>query len=113
MITDILAVVKRLLAAVWTVIKKVATIIARFVRNVVEFFKQPSRLDKLKENKNSIAISIKEKLDSGDYQIVNCLFDQQESELIDPDTDAEIISASEIDAEMAERFGDKSMLVLK
>lgn len=105
--------IKRLLCAVWSIIKKIAVVVARFLSNVVAFFKDPNMLGRLKSNQNSIAVSIKEKLENGDYQVVNCLFDQQTCELIDPDVAAQVVTASDIDAEMAEKFGDKSMLVLK
>lgn len=107
-----LSVIKTLLKAVWDMIKKLAVYLLRFVLNIVAFFKDPSRLGKLKENKDRIAVTIKEKLDNGDYEVINCLFDKERAELVDPEEDAEVISASELDEETLAQFNGKDMLVL-
>ena len=107
-----LSVIKSLLKAVWDKIKKQAVYVLRFLTNIVAFFKDPNRLGKLKENKDRIAVAIKEKLDNGDYEVVNCLFDKEQAELVDPEEDAEVISASELDEETLAQFKEKDMLVL-
>ena len=107
-----LSVIKSLLKAVWDKIKKLAVYVLRFLTNIVAFFKDPNRLGKLKEKKDRIAVAIKEKLDNGDYEVVNCLFDKEQAELVDPEEDAEVISASELDEETLAQFKEKDMLVL-
>lgn len=105
--------IKELLCKAWNFIKKVVLKIVSFFCNIVAFFKDPSRLSKLKEDQNRIAVSIKEKLASGDYQVVNCLFDKSTDELVNPETDAQVISADEIDEETESQFNGKEMMVLK
>ena len=106
-------IIKSLLMEVWELIKKIVVAIISFVSNIVSFFKEPSRLRKLQENQNRIAVAIKEKLDKGDYQVINCLFDKQENKLVDPEEDAEVITAEQLDAETKRAFGRKSMLLLQ
>ena len=105
--------IKRLLKAVWNFIKKIVLKLVSFVRNIVSFFRDPSRLRKLQEDKNKIAVAIKERLDSGEYQVVNCLYDQSTNDLVTPNEDAVVMSAEELDAETMSKFGDKDMMVIK
>lgn len=105
--------IKSLLAEVWELIKKIVVIIFSFVTNIVSFFRDPSRLRKLQENQNRIAVAIKEKLENGDYQVVNCLYDKEETKLVDPEEDAEVITSGELDAETKHAFGKKDMIVAR
>jgi len=105
--------IKELLNAIWQLIKKVFLKLINFIANIVSFFKDPSRLQKLQEEKDRIAVSIKENLANGNYQVINCLFDQATDQLVTPETDAEVISAEELDSETVENFGNKDMIVLK
>lgn len=105
--------IKELLNAVWAVIKKIIVKIVNFLKNILAFFKTPSRLGKLQEDKNRIAVSIKENLANGNYQVINCLFDTKSETLVAPEEDSEVISAETLDAETAAKFGNKAMLVLK
>ena len=105
--------IKSLLAEVWDWIKKTVLAIISFVDNIVSFFRDRNRLRKLQQNQNRIAVAIKEKLKNGDYQVVNCLYDQQETKLVDPEEDAQVFTSEELDAETKRAFGDKNMLVAK
>ena len=105
--------IKRLLADVWDLIKKIFVAIFSFIENIRNFFRDPSRLRKLQENQNRIAVSIKEKLDNGDYQVVNCLYDEVDEKLVSPETDCEAVTSQQLDKETKEVFGRKSMLVVK
>ncbi|MBQ9337839.1 MAG: hypothetical protein IJS14_11160 [Lentisphaeria bacterium] len=105
--------IKSLLAKVWELIKKIVVAIISFVRNIVSFFKDRNRLQKLQEDQNRIAVAIKEKLENGEYQLVNCLFDKQKSELVDPEEDAVVITSGQLDAETLSNFGSKDMIVLQ
>ena len=105
--------IKALLRKVWEWIKKIFLRIVSFFVNIVGFFKDPSRIRKLEEDENRIAVSIKEKLDNGDYQVVNCLYDKQDATLVTPEEDCVVITSQELDAETQANFGNKEMLVLQ
>lgn len=92
--------------------KKIFLKIVNFVTNIVSFFKDPQRLKKLQEDKNRIAISIKENLDNGKFNVVNCLYDKTTEEIVDMETDALGINAESLDEETKQHFGDKDMIVL-
>lgn len=105
--------IKELLLKVWDFIKKTFLIILNFFKNIISFFKTPSRLKQLEADKDKIAVAIKEKLENGDYQVVNCLFDKGTNQLVTPETDAEVISAQNLDSETIRTFGTKDMLVIQ
>ena len=104
--------IKALLKELWEFIKKITLKIFNFIKNIVNWFKEPSRLDKLKDE-NVIAVAIKEKLVSGDYQVVNCLFNKESEKLVDVKEDAVVYTAENLDAEARKQFGDKDMLVIQ
>ena len=101
-----------LLRKIWDGIKKIILKIVDFAKNIVSFFKDPQRLKKLQEDKNRIAISIKENLENGQYNLVNCLYDKTTEEIVDMETDALGIEAESLDEETKQHFGDKDMIVL-
>ena len=105
--------IKSLLASVWEWIKKIVVAIISFARNIISFFRDRNRLRKLQEDQNRIAVAIKEKLENGEYQVVNCLFDKQKSELVDPEEDAVVITSGQLDAETLSNFGSKDMIILQ
>ena len=108
---DILDWIKEKLKAVWEWIKKIVLKIVNFFKNIVSFFKDPNRLKKLQADKDRIAVAIKENLANGNYQVVNCLYDKEKSELVTPEQDAEVITAEQLDAQTISTFGDKEMVV--
>lgn len=101
-----------LLRKIWGFIKKIFLKVVNFIKNIVNFFMNTQRLKKLREDKNTIAISIKEKLDNGQFNIVNCLYDKTTEEIVDIETDAQGIEAEKLDKETKKHFGDKDMIVL-
>lgn len=101
------------LKAIWNLLKKIFVKICSFVANIVSFFRDRDRLNKLKEDSDRIAVSIKEKLDSGEYNVVNCLFDKSTNEVVDAETDALVVTAEDLDAETQQKFGDKDMIVIQ
>lgn len=101
-----------LLRKAWEFIKKIFLKIVNFVTNIVSFFKDPQRLKKLQEDKNRIAISIKENLNNVQYNMLNVLYDKTTEEIIDMETDALGINAESLDEETKQHFGDKDMIVL-
>ena len=97
---------------IWAFIKRILIKILNFARNIVGFFKNPSRLKKLKEDRNLMAIAIKENLDNGNYKTVNCLFNKATNEVEDYQ-EALGIESEDIDSETEQAFGDKAMIVLE
>ena len=102
-----------ILRNIWNSIKKFFVKLLNFARNIVSFFKNPNRMAKLKSDPNVIATSIKENLGNGNYNVVNCLFDTEEGEVVDMQEDAVGIEAEDIDAQTEQTFGDKAMIVLQ
>lgn len=99
---------------IWDSINHAVATILNFVKNIVGFFKNPSKLKKLKENKDLMAISIKDKLDNGNYKVVNCLFNKATNKVEDEDYQEALgIKSNDIDSETEQAFGDKAMIVLE
>lgn len=85
-----------------------------FVKNIFSFFKDPKKRKELQRNKNAVAVSIKQKLHDGDYNVVDCLFDKQKEEIIATEEgDIQELEAKELDKETQDMFGEKEMIVLK
>jgi hypothetical protein len=103
--------IREALKAVWDFLKKIAVKVLNFVKNIKNWFLDPVRLIKLEENRNLLAASIKERLDSGNYNVVNCLFDKEKNELIEEDT--VIIQCEQLDNETLSAFKDKDMIILR
>lgn len=101
-----------LLNAIWSFIRRIFFKVVNFFRNIVAFFKDPERLRKLHQDSNLMAISIKEKLDNGNYRVVNCLFDKSDNKVVDMKNHALGIEAEYMDNETANYFGNKDMIVL-
>lgn len=112
-VLDFFSAIWGLITSAWNWIAKLFLKIVNFFRNIVQFFKERARLEKLKRNKKIIAATLKEKLDNGDYTVVNCLFDTEEGELVDEEIDAQIINAENLDRETQENFKGKDMMVLR
>ena len=102
-----LKLIKKALKAVWNSIKKLVLKIISFFKNIVNWFKDPKRVKKVQEDKDVIAVAIKEKLDNGDYNVVNCFFYYDEGELVDFKTDALSVTAGELDNETKKHFDNK------
>lgn len=101
-----------LLRAIWNRIKKFFVKVLNFVNNIVSFFKNPQRLNKLKEDRDLIAVSIKENLENGQYNLVNCLYDKVLEEVVEVETDAIGIETEKLDKETKQHFGNKDMIIL-
>lgn len=98
------------LRSVWEFVKKVFFKIVSFVKNIVGFFKDEKRAQKLINDHNLIAVSIKEHLATGNYQVVNCLFNKM-TDTVDKE-DVVVISADSLDEEAISKFNGTDMLVL-
>lgn len=98
---------------VWDSIKKFYYNIISFRQHIISFFKDPVRLEQIQNNKNNIAVTIREKLKNGDYTVVNTLFNTDTGEVVDYQNCAEANIAPELDAETNRNFGGKDMMVLR
>lgn len=98
--------------AIWDYIKKIAIKVLKFFNNIVSFFKDRNRLEKLKDNKDLLAVAIKENLENGNCNVVNCLFDKETNEIVDYEENAQGITAESLDSETKRHFGNKDMIVL-
>ena len=101
-----------LLRSIWNKIKKFFVKVLNFVNYIINFFRNPERLNKLKEDRDLIAVSIKENLENGQYNLVNCLYDKVLEEVVEVETDAVGIEAEKLDKETKQKFGNKDMIVL-
>jgi len=100
--------IKGLLDRAWNWIKKIFVKILSFFNNIKLWFTERSRLKKLQENEQKIAVGIKEKLENGDYNVVPCIFDKNSNKI----DDAEVIISEKLDQETKNKFGDKDMIIL-
>lgn len=101
-----------LLKAIWNKIKKFFVKVLNFAKNIINFFRNPERLNKLKEDRDLIAVSIKENLENGQYKIVNCLYDKVLEDVVEVETDAVGIEAEKLDKDTKQKFGNKDMIIL-
>lgn len=79
--------------------------------DVIKVFKRPEALEKLKSNKNYMAVAIKETHDDGFTSIVATVFDAEKNEVISEPFCA--WKAKKLEADLLEAFGDKTMIVLQ
>lgn len=99
--------------AVWDKVKQIFVKVLNFFKNIVDFFRKRETLNELKEDKNKIAVSIKDNLDNGNYNVINCLYDTKNEEIVDYKNKSEIIHAEDMDSETKTKFADKDMIIIK
>ena len=105
--------IKKLLEDVWKLIQKTIVQVFNFFKNIVTWFSQPSRLEKIMRYPEIIAVAIKMNLENGDFNVANVLYDKAKDELVNPKDDAIIVTASDLDSETLSKFGNKDMLILE
>lgn len=75
------------------------------------------RLKKLQEDKDRLAVSIKENLGNGNYNVINCLYDKEKEEIVGnhsaENEDALGMESEGLDTEAKKHFGNKDMIVLQ
>ncbi len=98
---------------IWSYIKHIFTRVLNFTKNIVNFFRNSSRLRKLQEDKDLIAVAVKNNLDNGNYNTINCLFDKSTNEVVDMEEDAIGIESESIDDETENAFADKDMIIIQ
>lgn len=112
MFESILTAAANFFATIWGVVKHIFVLVCNFFKNIVGFFKTPSRLNQLKQNKKLIATSIKQNLENGDYGVVNCLFDTESEKVVDME-ESGAIEAEDLDSETRKAFRNKPMIILQ
>ena len=102
-----------IISAIWDFIKHIFVQIISFVNNIVSFFRNRNRMQKLQQDKNVLATTIKQNLEDGNLNVISCLYDKKRGEVIDYEEDAIGIEAEDLDSETRQAFGNKDMLVLR
>ena len=102
---------KKLWEALKSLGKWLLTRVLNFAKNIKAFFVDRMQRAILQKNKEVIACSIKEKLNNGNYGVVNCLYNQETEDVVSMDYATEV-EAEQLDAETALHFGNKDMIVL-
>lgn len=109
--------IKSFFKKAWEAIKRFGkwlfTKTLNFARNIKDFFLERGRLKLLQERKELLAVSIKEKLDNGNYGVVNCLYNTDTEEIFDMEEEAQDVESEQLDSETIRNFGDKEMIVLQ
>ena len=105
--------IKKLLRDVWEFIKKIFVKVINFFKNIVNWFQEPDRLKKIQSDKKVIAVAIKENLEKGNYNVVNCLYNQETEELVDVKEDVLSITAEQLDSQTSSYFGKKEMIIVQ
>ena len=116
LLSEIGNIITSIFSAIWNFLVSVGRIIKNaFLKfmDVLGFFKNPSRMNELKRNKQALAVSIKENLSSGRFNVVNCLYDRSTDEVIDMNTNSAGYENSSFDSRLSNAFGDKDMVVLQ
>lgn len=108
--------IKAFFTRAWEVLKRFGkwlfTKILNFARNIRDFFLDRNRRELLRKRKELLAVSIKEKLDNGNYGVVDCLYDTNTEEIFDME-EAQAVESEQLDNETIRHFGDKEMIVLQ
>ncbi len=105
---DALNTIWELLRPIWDSIQKTYKRLFRFSTDVVKWLTKPSHVARLKSEEGAVAVVIKERLASGDFNVVKCLCNPSEEEVYD----AEVVETESLDAETLRHFGDDDVLVL-
>ncbi|MCL6591955.1 MAG: hypothetical protein K6U80_18650 [Firmicutes bacterium] len=108
---SILEAIKNALKKIWEYIKKIFVKIIQFVENIANWFRSPERLRHIRDNKNNLPVVIKEILASGNYNVINCLYNQEKEEI--DDYQAEVVEGEKCDNDTLRYFGNKTMIVLQ
>lgn len=82
------------------------------LRDVIAFFKQPDILKQLKENKHLIAAATRGEQGAKKY-CQACLFDTEKEEVADFEDSSKGWLYKEMDKDLQNAFGNKSMIVLQ
>jgi ABC-type branched-subunit amino acid transport system permease subunit len=82
-------------------------------QDVIAFFKNPARLEKLEKQKHLLAVAIKEVEADGTIFVQACLYDDEKEKVIDMENSFIVYKSKQMDDELTKNFGDKNMIVLQ
>ena len=81
--------------------------------DIVAFFKNPARLEKLEKQKHLVAVAIKEVEADGTIFVQACLYDEEKEKVIDMENSFIVYKSKQMDPELARNFGNKDMIILQ
>ena len=80
---------------------------------ILQFFKRPDILAKLKADSNLLAVAIKENSKNGTIHIVASLFNKEKEKIDSINKEAVAWNAKKLDDRLIQLFGDRDMIILK
>lgn len=105
-----------LIETIWNAIKeiwhKIVTFfikVLNFILNIINWFYEPQRIKIINEYPDVKAVVVREKLESGDYRVINGLFNTKTNKFVD----AVMYQAEELDERTKQAFRDKDMIILQ
>lgn len=82
-------------------------------QDVIAFFKNPARLEKLEKQKHLLAVAIKEVEADGTIFVQACLYDDEKEKVVDMENSFIVYKSKHMDDELTKNFGNKDMIVLQ
>ena len=81
--------------------------------DIIAFFKNPARLEKLEKQKHLVAVAIKEVEADGTIFVQACLYDDEKEKVVDMENSFIVYKSKQMDDELTKNFGDKNMIILQ
>lgn len=83
------------------------------INDIVAFFKNPARLEKLEKQKHLLAVAIKEVEADGTIFVQACLYDDEKEKVVDMENSFIVYKSKHMDDELTKNFGNKDMIILQ
>ena len=80
--------------------------------DIVAFFKNPARFEKLEKQKHLLAVAIKEVEADGTIFVQACLYDDEKEKVVDMENSFIVYKSKHMDDELTKSFGEKDMIIL-
>ena len=80
--------------------------------DIVAFFKNPARFEKLEKQKHLLAVAIKEVEADGTIFVQACLYDDEKEKVVDMENSFIVYKSKHMDDELTKSFGNKDMIIL-
>ena len=81
--------------------------------DIIAFFKNPARLEKLEKQKHLVAVAIKEVEADGTIFVQACIYDDEKEKVVDMENSFIVYKSKQMDDELTKNFGDKNMIILQ
>ena len=81
--------------------------------DIVAFFKNPARFEKLEKQKHLLAVAIKEVEADGTIFVQACLYDDEKEKVVDMENSFIVYKSKHMDDELTKSFGNKDMIILQ